>query len=402
MGQGIIFTTWDWTKPQYTSKYWEKTTNPYGQVYSRVIQGLGRRGWKVQNIFQHPRFKSKQLSLSEEKSLLQTLLRIARNQPTFVFHDHLSFFHQNCQTREKNGKNGSSIQETSELECLLQEDLFWQFRGRVEFVHPTNKVSWDGEVCVKDQFYRIAQSLNIPVPETLVIKDTSSPDVKYRHLARHLTGSDNGEIMLKAVESAGGEGVYKAGSQDDLFYFNSQVGKHCCAVAQRKLPLPNQWPYSIRVVAWQDHVIGAALLVNPNHAYRSNARQGGSFTFDLALPGANPRRNLQSLHGVKQSDRNTLFDIAKWCSIDLSERVIPEEIFYYTQLFGQYESNALLKGLDFMYDRGNKPLAIEANMHPGPPGTGMFSAINGEKGVAEEREIRLATTSILNAILSNP
>ena len=397
MGRELVLTTWDWQRPQYTSKYWEKTTNPYGRVYSKVIESLNRTGWEVKNIFDHPRFKGKTLSFNAEKELLKTLLRVSRNQPAIVFHDHYSFFHQNCEARELSGKNGVSEEETKELESILQEDLFWHFRGKVEFVYPLNKASWKGALCYKDQFYLVAQSLNIPVPETRIIKNVQDPSVNFSFLNSQLNKSSDGEIMIKLVESSGGDGVYKVGSQDEFSEVGNTIGKKC-VVAQRRLPIPNKWPYSIRVLAWQDKVLGAALLVNPNHEYKSNAHQGGSFTFDLAMPGTSPKRCLQSLHGVKQESRDMLFDIANWCSIDLASRVLPEDLFVYTQKFGRYESNALLKGFDFMFDKGKTPLAIEANMHPGPPGTGMYGALNGERGVAEEREVRYAVKSILNAI----
>ncbi|MFC2143164.1 RimK family alpha-L-glutamate ligase [Candidatus Aenigmatarchaeota archaeon] len=399
----LVMTTWDWRSPVRKSPLYKKnSTNPYGPVYTRVVSHLERDGWTVEPMFTHPDLVRLADSPDYQKQFLEESVRATRErQPGLVLHDNYSAYHQLWfKNRDRYpGKGGRQLNEqTNGMSSEIRRQLFHGFRGNVERVFSMGNRAWDDEVSSKDRFYYAARRLGIPTPETIVLSDIDYRRLDYKTLARSLTGSPRGRIILKLVNSSGGKGIYPVASRGEFAHFLKHEGDNAeFSVAQRDIDLPTPWPYSIRVVTWADKILGGILLINKEHPYCSNSHQG-ALAFDLALSGQNPRTDTRVLDALGPGEEDIVRRTARYCDIDIEERVLPPEVEQTAIKIGRFGSNALLRGNDFMYDRDGTPLAIESNMHPGPPGTGMFADTKGVNTKDEKTEARFAAQMIYDAI----
>ncbi|MBI2143000.1 hypothetical protein HYU20_01510 [Candidatus Woesearchaeota archaeon] len=426
----LVVTTYDHTAPVSKSDAFEGT-NTYGRLYAKVLELLVKKGWTVKSCPVWSLEDAGSNDLEEVRlAAEETAVRISRMRPSFVFHEPEIFQHQLrhfLKARHPEGDEESTSRTSSLITSTFHSRLYERLKGRVERIgSPCISLSLSGQdIGDKGVFYEVAQRLGVPVPKTKVIPiiDDSSwdPEVlsqqltgadkdlafqyfwwrNYGRLAQHLTGKPDGEIIIKLCQESGGKHVYLIRSQGDLEAFiQKERTDGNFAVAQERIALPSGWPYSIRVVTWQGKPVGAALLVNSSDGYRSNAKQGG-FAVDLALAGYKPRTDTLLMSHLQPEEMGKLEDIAALCGIDLKARRLPSEVEELARLIGRYPSDALLRGHDFMYNMEGAPVALESNPHPGPPGTGMFSALAGMPKQSTKKEIAMGARLIAYAIHYN-
>src|SRR3989338_11561805 len=90
MESKIVLATWDWKNPSYKSKL-SKSTNPYEEVYFRVIRGLEANGWGVISTWDRKLTDNKMSSEQVNSYLRHTLRRVQQFGPDVVIHDDFSF-----------------------------------------------------------------------------------------------------------------------------------------------------------------------------------------------------------------------------------------------------------------------------------------------------------------------
>lgn len=395
---GLVITTLGWDHPVYNSKVQTKS-NPYGKVYTGVIKGLIQNGWRHQPLAKMSTLLSISGSSNPSDGLRELVAAAAKNDPDLYMHDnysgynHLWFGAKYTFSRENGRRWHAMVDDTL---VSLREQLFNEFRGRIERVHSKGTNNWLGEISLKDQLFAFADNIGMPTPETMVFRGDWQ-GLTYGSLSKMLTGISDGDLMVKLIYSSGGKGVYSVSNSGDLAYFWAKENtRGDYAVVQRKLDSPNDLPYSIRVVSWGEIPIGSVLLINQNHKFCSNSHQGG-LAFDLAMPWQNPRTDMAELDGLTDLEVKKIHEIGEWCGIDINSRSLPEELSVYSEIIGSHNGSMLLRGDDYMFEHG-KGMIIESNMHPGPPGSGMFGNIRGIKA-KKRAEIKLAIDDILEAIL---
>lgn len=402
MPKGLVLTTWRQRDFVTRSKIREYG-NPYAQVYAGVIQGLENHGWEVKPVLDQSYVISSR-DPTEIMDFIDSRIETARKlSPDLVMHDNYSCYHQLWYT----GWDLNPFEEqqnlharVSEMMGIIQESLFQNFKGSVESVRSTTYDSWNEEISLKHRLFEFAKDVGIPTPDTMIFSDDWS-SLKYNQLAEWITGSPQGNLMVKLIYSSGGEGVYPVSSQEELAEFRQKAGaQKDFAVVQRKLELPSKWPYSIRVVAWGETVMGAKLIVNGNHAFCSNTYMGG-ISLDLALPGQEPRTDMSALSDLTEYEISIVRDTAEHCGIDLKNRILPLEMNYNSELVGLHDANFLLRGDDYMVDSDSATMLIESNTRPGPPGTGMFATMHGLKKRGARLDTKIAIQDILKAVLSS-
>ena len=404
MTHGIVATTYDWRNP-VTKESGRNKSNPYGKVYRGVIGELASRGWEVLEVFNQENLASRLGSEESQLELNWAFHALQRLDPNLVFHDPDSFYSQTWKVSEEANifhEDAIKCKRVTELRKTVQKKLYLNCKGRVERVFSPGG-NWDDETSSKDIFYNVATHLGVPVPKTVILPNANNFPIgtTYMGLSELLTGSPCGSIFLKAVQSSGGKDVYLIDSPKGFADFKTQAqDKKGNFVAQEAIPLPSNTPYSIRVVNWGGFVLGAALLINLENEYVSNAYQGGEVVLDLGLSQNDARVNLDWMKELSEPQLGSICAITDHCGIDFDRRLLPEEVSSYSQVIGDHPSNALLRGNDFMYDEKGTPLAIESNYHPGPPGTGMFSGISGLPKQDAKTEIKMAIESIVAAIES--
>lgn len=393
---GLIMTTLGWNHPVYNSKVQAKN-NPYGKVYAGVIRGLIQNGWRHQPLADMSTLLSISNSNNPSDGLNELVVAAAKNNPDLYMHDnysgynHLWFGAKYTFSRE-NGRRWHGM--VGDVLVLLREQLFNEFKGRIERVYSKGTKNWVGEISLKDQLFTFATDMGIPTPETIIFR-SDWRGLSYESLSKMLTGKTDENLMVKLIYSSGGKGVYSVSNSSDLTYFWAKEEAGNFAVVQRKLDSPNDYPYSIRVVSWGSTPIGAALLINQNHRFCSNSHQGG-LAFDLAMPWQNPRTDISGLDSLTDLEIRKVREIGNWCGIDIDSRTLPEELSFYSEIIGSHNGSMLLRGDDYMFEHG-EGMIIESNMHPGPPGSGMFGDIHGIKA-QKGAEVKLAIDDILQAI----
>ncbi len=394
--KGRVLTTHHWKAPVYKSDV-ITDNNPYGNVYRNLLEGLEERGWVIERAFNPNSLARVAGNERAEDDFIHRQSAALPRDVGMVIHDPYTFYHQLWHAIRDSGRlpDGNLHIATRKARAKVHEALYRAFGGRVERTWSHTK-AWDDETSSKDRFFRFADSVGIPVPDTILLGETDESWLNYETLSDYLTGSPDGKIVLKKIESSGGKDIYPITSQKDFDQFRKAAGDMRGYVAQRSLQLPTGHPYSIRVVTWGDRILGAALLVNMNHPYCSNSKQGG-LAFNLAVNGEKPRTGRRKLEGLDFQEIDAVNGIFDWCGINIDRRVLPEDLDLYANFIGDNSTNSLLRGHDFMYDDHRKPVAIESNYHPGPPGTGMFSDITGEDGKDFDKEVEIASRLILEA-----
>lgn len=401
MPAGLVLTTWRQRDLVTRSKIREYG-NPYAQVYAGVIQGLADHGWEVKPILDQSYVISSRDPTEIMDFIDSRIDTVRKLSPNLVMHDNYSCYHQLWYT----GRDINPFEEqqnlharVSEMMGIIQESLFQNFKGSVDSVRSSTYESWNEEISLKHRLFEFAKDVGIPTPDTMIFSDDWS-SLKYNQLAEWITGSPQGNLMVKLIYSSGGEGVYPVSNQEELAEFRKKAGtQKDFAVVQRKLELPSEWPYSIRVVAWGETVMGAKLIVNGNHPFCSNTYMGG-ISFDLALPGQESRTDMSALSGLTEHEINIVRDTAEHCGIDLENRMLPVEMNYYSELVGLHDANFLLRGDDYMVDSDSATMLIESNTRPGPPGTGMFATMHGLKKRGARLDTKIAIQDILKAIIN--
>jgi glutathione synthase/RimK-type ligase-like ATP-grasp enzyme len=402
----LIATTYNWKAISGHGKY-SKPNNPYARVYAWIIRALLAKWWEVKQVRtaeQRVNSMRHEQAISGEASVLHD--KLVYLEPDLVFHDPNNF---DLQNRTTAGNHFTDISARTFQRLIAQvnrdshEAIFMATKWRVERVYSLNSSRWQDEISHKDVFAKVAPTIGVPTPITKVLPDLSklqSP-IKTWKLRRELTGSSRGEIIVKAVNSSGGRGIFPLKTNGDaVSILQDNWSKDTNYVAQPLLPLPADLPYSIRTVTWGGKVLGAALLMNPTSKVVSNSHHGGAVPFELGLPGDNPRTGgMSKLDQIWHSERRKFFDTATYCGIDLERRALPEEVYLLSEMISRHPSNTLLRGNDFMFDERWKPLAIESNSHPGPPWTGMWNVIDDDTASGERLEINIATRLIVQAIL---
>ena len=401
----LIATTYNWKATTWDWKY-SKANNPYANVYAWVIGTLLSKWWKVEQVRtaeQRVNNMRGEQAIGTEALVLHD--KLVSLEPDIVFHDPNNFDLQNRTTawnQFTNMSEGTFQRHIAQVNRDSHEAIFMATRWRVERVHSLNG-RWQDEISHKDAFSRIAPTIGIPTPKTKILPDLSALKSAHKtgELRRELTGSPQGDIIVKAVESSGWRDIFPLKNNwDAVSIVQDNKGKATNFVAQQLLPLPADLPYSIRTVTWGWKVLGAVFLMNPTSKVVSNSHHWGAIPFDLALPWDSPRKDgINKLDSIWHSDRGRFFHTAEHCGIDLERRVLPDDVFLYSEMISAHPSNALLRGNDFMFDADWKPLAIESNFHPGPPWTWMWNDINGYSDSREKIEVKVAIKLIVDAIL---
>ncbi len=402
----LIATTYNWKATAWDGKY-SKLKNPYAIVYTWIIWNLLSKWWKVEQVRtaqQRADNMWSEQAIGDEAIALHD--RLVALDPDIVFHDPDNFDLENRTTAE----NQFTHMSASTFDRLIaqmtrdsHEAIFMATKWRVERVYSLND-RWPDEISHKDAFSIVAPTIGVPTPKTRVLKDLSplrSP-FKTSELRCALTGSSRGDIIVKAVLSSGWKDIFPLRNNWDAININQNNNAvNTNYVAQPLLPLPANLPYSIRTVTWGGRVLWATLLMNPTSKIVSNSHHGWAISFDLSLPGNSPRTDgMSKLDQIWHSDRGNFFATAEHCGINLERRVLPDDVFLYSEMISAHPSNALLRGNDFMFDAHWTPLAIESNYHPGPPWTWMWNDIEWSPASGEKLEIKIAIRLIVQAILN--
>lgn len=396
--RGLILTTYDHTSPIYKSDVVDGRS-AYGLVYSKVLEGLKEEGWVIESVDVPSQVHEINNYLHLAERLQEIVSQMEERNPNIVFHDPRSFKHQlwHMIADSNSGYSKDTIDLSTKVTSnCLEERIYSSFRGRIERVE--SGFSWktlEGNTAKKGDFYAIAEQLGVPIPQTIFLMSNDDPLWDYEALAQSLNGSRKNGIIMKAYSGHGGEDVYMIKNQTEFDTFLRETRKESNYwIAQERIPLPNDVPYSIRVIMWGDTILSAALLCNPNDEYRSNAKKGG-IALDLGVPWSIARTSDSKL--PENFDVQKLREIADVCGIDLEKRRLPTQAAELAKIIGGHPAAYLLKGIDLMYQDGN-PIALEVNPHPGPPGVGMYSSVFGLSKRKRSLEVGMATELIGRAI----
>lgn len=354
----------------------KRYASAYGQVYRGSAEILQKRaGARVRSFFTSPRFLFREQAYLDEE-----LTGLTDFNPHVVFCD-------------------PNVLVTSQVEPEEQgfeSVLLKTTRGKLE----RTILPAEGEITIKDGFYRFCIAQGIPTPKTVLLRDFSWQDISHEVIARMFGRYERALLIYKHIYGASGKDVFRVSKERQLLELMSERDFKKFIV-QERIPV-GPIPFSMRIVTFAGEIIGGALLANPSHHLCSNAHQGG-IAFDLALPEEEKGREFFPEKICKPYLGNPNFwNIFRQAGIDPFDRRIPNTIASYSRTMGMYPGNSLLRGTDFIFEEAGSSYALESNAHPGPPGTGMWQSITGKKlnGKSKiDQEIEIASELIARAIL---